>query len=120
MEETAQESVNEAGTSEPQQHDGQPEEQQSAEQPQQHDGQPEEPSVEQPQQPSEQPEKVEITNPFGIPGIDYDAYVGAKVIMTVRHEITYGDILVSTLLAFLIIVYVMKWFYQLILGGKAK
>lgn len=58
------------------------------------------------------------TNWLGIEGIDYERYTSNSVAFTVRHEITYGDILVSTLIAFLIVFMIIKFFHGLILGGK--
>lgn len=70
--------------------------------------------------PEEPAGPVEIKWPAGIEGMDYDVYAQNSLGMTVRHEITYGDILVSTLLAFLIIVLLIQFFHRLILGGKNR
>jgi small-conductance mechanosensitive channel len=54
-----------------------------------------------------------------IEGLDYTRYTGSQSSFTIRHEITYGDILTSTLLAFLIIIVVIRWFHNLITGGHS-
>lgn len=81
---------------------------------------------EQPGHPDNGVQQVEVMNqvemyyPLGIEGIDYHTYTGTKTALIVRHEVTYGDILLSTLLAFLVIVQLIKFFHGLMLGGGRK
>lgn len=63
-------------------------------------------------QPVEQPTMIE--------GLDYTRYTGSSVSFTVRNEITYGDVLVSTLMVFLIVIVLIHWFHSLILKGRGK
>lgn len=63
-------------------------------------------------------ESVYGEQPSMIEGLDYTRYTGSSSSFTVRHEITYGDILTSTLLAFLILIIVIRWFHSLITGGR--
>ncbi|MMZ55616.1 hypothetical protein D1872_174760 [compost metagenome] len=102
----------------------QPDAQQQPEQP---DGkqQTEQPGEPEPEHPAG-PQQVEVIHPVetkypaGIEGIDYDTYTGNAITFTVRHEVTYGDILTSTLLAFLIIFLVIRYFHGLLIGGGRK
>jgi hypothetical protein len=58
-----------------------------------------------------------VYSPDLIEGLDYTRYTGSSVSFTVLHEITFGDILVSTLLAFLILFMIIRFFHSLIIGG---
>lgn len=76
----------------------------------------------------EGPQQVEVMNspsvyidtPIGMEGIDYHTYTGQGISIIVRHEVTYGDILISTLLAFLTIFLIIQFFHRLILDGVKK
>lgn len=55
-----------------------------------------------------------------IEGMDYTRYVGSSSSWVVRHELTYGDIMVSTLLLVLIVLVVTMYLHKLIGGGNRQ
>lgn len=58
-----------------------------------------------------------VYGPDLIEGLDYTRYTGSSVSFNVLHEITFGDIMISTLLAFLILFMLIRFFHSLIIGG---
>lgn len=59
-----------------------------------------------------------VYSPDLIEGLDYTRYTGSSVSFNVLHEVTFGDIMISTLLAFLILFMIIRFLHSLIIGGK--
>lgn len=64
--------------------------------------------------------KLDLQYPFGTEGIDYNVYSGNATHLVVRYEVTYGDILTCTLLAFLIIVFLIQFFHKIIFDRRDR
>lgn len=50
--------------------------------------------------------------------ITYSTYTGNSFVLVVKHEMTLGDLLTCTLLAFLVVVQLIIFFHRLIMGGR--
>lgn len=74
-----------------------------------------------PQDQAQQPVPIEEPIPEAPEGfeeipVQFTTYESNSFLLTVKYEMTLGDILVSTLMAFIVVIMLVRFFHSLILG----